>query len=196
MQWIDKALERDPSQPKALWLAATAATQQQDHARAISLWERLQSVLPPGSEDASAVAANLAEARNATPSGTSSNDSPQVAADGTVIRGVVKLDPALAGAIAGDETVFIFARAADGPRMPLAVVRKQASELPISFVLDDSMAMSPSMRLSDFPRVIVGARVSKSGNAMAQPGDLEGLSDVIDADSSPTIDIVIDRKNS
>jgi cytochrome c-type biogenesis protein CcmH len=74
------------------------------------------------------------------------------------------------------DTVFIFVRPADGPRMPLAVIRKQVRELPAAFSLDDTMAMSTGMKLSAHPRLIVGARISKSGNAVPQPGDLEGLS--------------------
>ena len=92
----------------------------------------------------------------------------------TSITGVVSLSPALATKVAPDDTVFIFARAAEGPRMPLAILRRKASELPISFTLDDSTAMSPEMKLSKFAQVVVGARISKSGNAMPQPGDLVG----------------------
>jgi cytochrome c-type biogenesis protein CcmH len=72
--------------------------------------------------------------------------------------------------------VFIFAQAAQGPKMPLAIVRKQVKDLPYPFSLDDSMAMSPAMKISSFPDVVVAARVSKSGNAMPQAGDLEGTS--------------------
>jgi cytochrome c-type biogenesis protein CcmH len=87
----------------------------------------------------------------------------------------VQLAPALAAKVAPDDTVFIFARAADGPRMPLAVLRKKASELPITFTLDDSLAMTPQARLSGVPQVIVGARVSKAASASPQPGDLQGM---------------------
>ena len=92
---------------------------------------------------------------------------------GTSITGQVSLDPALASKVAPDDTVFVFARAAQGPRMPLAMVRGHAKDLPMEFTLDDSSAMMPSMKLSNFPEVNVIARVSKSGNAMPQPGDLE-----------------------
>jgi cytochrome c-type biogenesis protein CcmH len=88
---------------------------------------------------------------------------------------MVSLAPALRATAAPDDTVFIFARAAEGSRMPLALLRKQVKDLPLEFKLDDSLAMSPATRLSTAQRVIVGARISKSGQAMPQPGDLEGL---------------------
>jgi cytochrome c-type biogenesis protein CcmH len=95
------------------------------------------------------------------------------------VSGKVLLSPDLAGKVAPTDTVFILARAAQGPRMPLAVFRKQVKDLPMDFTLDDSMAMQPQMKLSDFAQIIVAARVSKSGGAMSQPGDYEGVSTVI-----------------
>jgi cytochrome c-type biogenesis protein CcmH len=90
------------------------------------------------------------------------------------LKVAVSLSPALAGKAGANDVVFIFARAVQGPRMPLAVVRKQVKDLPTTVVLDDSNAMSPMMKLSGAPEVIVVARVSKSGMTGAQPGDLEG----------------------
>jgi cytochrome c-type biogenesis protein CcmH len=87
----------------------------------------------------------------------------------------VSLAPALAGKASPDDTVFIFARAAEGSRAPIAIVRKQVKDLPFTFRLDDSLAMSPASLISTAGRVLVGARVSKSGQAMPQPGDLDGL---------------------
>ncbi|HCN87684.1 MAG TPA: c-type cytochrome biogenesis protein CcmI, partial [Oxalobacteraceae bacterium] len=93
---------------------------------------------------------------------------------GTEVAGTVELDPALRSQVAENDTVFIYARAAQGPRFPLAVLRKQVKDLPLSFVLDDSMSMTPVAKLSDFPLVVVGARISKTGNATPSAGDLEG----------------------
>jgi cytochrome c-type biogenesis protein CcmH len=86
------------------------------------------------------------------------------------------MSPAMRARVSPEDAVFIYARAATGSRMPLALVRKQVKDLPISFTLDDSLAMSPAARLSGASQVVVGARVTKSGQAMAQPGDLEGVS--------------------
>jgi len=88
------------------------------------------------------------------------------------IAGRVSLDPSLASQVSSKDTVFIYANAADGPRMPLAIVRTTVDKLPYDFVLDDSMAMNPQMKLSSISSVMVRARISRSGNAMAQPGDL------------------------
>ena len=92
----------------------------------------------------------------------------------------MRLSAALQAQAAPEDTVFIFARPAEGARMPLAIMRKQVKDLPFDFKLDDSQAMSPAARLSGAKRVIVGARISKSGQAMPQPGDLEGLSAPVD----------------
>jgi cytochrome c-type biogenesis protein CcmH len=80
--------------------------------------------------------------------------------------------------------VFVFARAAQGPRMPLAILRKRVSDLPLQFTLDDSLSMSPAAPLSGAGRVVVGARISKSGQALAQPGDLQGSAPAVEVGAS------------
>jgi cytochrome c-type biogenesis protein CcmH len=99
-----------------------------------------------------------------------------VAAAASAVSGTVRLSAQLKAQAAPEDSVFIFARPADGSRMPLAILRKQVKDLPLNFTLDDSLAMSPAARLSLAQQVIVGARISKSGQAMPQPGDLQGLS--------------------
>ena len=100
--------------------------------------------------------------------------------------------PALAARVAPSDTLFVFARAAEGPRMPLAILKRSAAELPLSFTLDDSMAMSPELKLSGFANVVISARISKSGDAMPQSGDLEGQSAPL-AGRSSGIELSIDR---
>jgi len=107
------------------------------------------------------------------------------------IAGRVSLDPALASQVSPQDTVFIYANAADGPRMPLAIVRTTVDKLPYDFVLDDSMAMNPQMKLSHISAVMVRARISRSGNAMAQPGDLGVSAGPIKPGSKEKINLVI-----
>jgi len=107
------------------------------------------------------------------------------------IKVMVKLSPALAGKAAPGDAVYIFARAAQGPKMPLAIVRKQVRELPVSVTLDDSMAMVPDMKMSGVPELVIGARVSKSGDAIPKPGDLEGYTPTLKAGASGPIEVVI-----
>jgi len=109
-----------------------------------------------------------------------------------IVTGTVSAAPDIAPKIAGTETLFIFARAEGGPRIPLAVVRASASELPRSFRLDDSMAMSPGLTLSSTPEIRIEARVSRSGNAQGQSGDLVGTSDVVKP-GARDVKIVINR---
>ncbi|MEP7208514.1 MAG: c-type cytochrome biogenesis protein CcmI, partial [Casimicrobiaceae bacterium] len=111
---------------------------------------------------------------------------------GAAVAGTVSLDPKLAARARPDDTMFVFARAADGPRMPLAILKRQVKDLPLRFKLDDSMAMAPNATLSSAAQVVVGARITKSGAAMPQSGDLEGYSAAIKPGAA-SVDIVIDR---
>jgi len=89
--------------------------------------------------------------------------------------------------------LFVYARAATGPRMPLAIVRKTVKDLPLKFTLDDSMAMNPAMKLSNFQQVVVGARISKSGNAIPQPGDLQVVSQPMGVNDIKDLELVINE---
>jgi cytochrome c-type biogenesis protein CcmH len=116
------------------------------------------------------------------------------AAAGKAITVSITLDPQVAAGAVPEDTVFIFARAASGPRMPLAIARKQVSDLPLTVTLDDSMAMTPAMKLSNFDKVTVGARISKSGTAMPQSGDLQGLVTPVVPGVAGTIELTIDSR--
>jgi len=177
-----RALELDPRNLKALALAGSAAFERKDFAGAVRYWQRMLPLVAAESEDARSIQASIAEAQSFLKPGAAS-----VAA----LKGSVRLAPELKAKASPDDTVFIFARAAQGPPMPLAVKRAKVRELPLEFALDDSMAMAPGMQLSGFPRVIVGARVSKSGSATPQPGDLQGASATVANDAS-SVTVVID----
>jgi cytochrome c-type biogenesis protein CcmH len=196
---VERALKADPRHPKALALAGTVAYDRGDYPSAIAHWQQLAAQLGPGSELTPRVQAMIADAREhlggagptsaaargasadalaaaapSAPSGTAALLAPSAGAETSRVSGTVTLDPALAGRAAPDDSVFVFARAENGSRMPLAVRRAQVKDLPLAFTLDDSMAMAPGRTLSSAPQLIVGARISKSGNAIPQPGDLAG----------------------
>lgn len=171
-----QALKLEPDNLKALSLAGSAAFDRQDWAGAVKHWERIVAVSPPGSEYLPQVQAGIDAARQRGGLAEPAGKAPAAAAAGAGVSGRVTLSAALRDKASPEDTVFVYARAAEGPRMPLAIVKKQVKDLPLDFVLDDSMAMSPAARLSQAPRVVVGARISKSGNAMPQPGDLQGQS--------------------
>jgi cytochrome c-type biogenesis protein CcmH len=176
---IERALAIDPQHGKALALAATAAMEAHDPSKALAYWRRLAAQLPPGSDDATQVAAVIAELGGGAPDAVKTMRAPgpraSIASNGGTISGRVAVSPSLAAKVAPTDTVFIFARAPSGPRMPLAAMRIPASELPKEFTLDDAMGMA-GMKLSTANEVIVEARLSRTGNALAQPGDLFGRS--------------------
>jgi cytochrome c-type biogenesis protein CcmH len=167
---IAAALAIDPGHGKALGLAGMAAFQQGRPALARQHWQHLLALLPPGSELAVRVAADLArldapapltQARAATP--------------GRSVGGTVDIAPALRGQATPRDTVFVLARAAAGERMPVAVLRLQVRDLPARFVLDDSLAMAPGRPISRISQLTVEVRVSRGGQAAPQPGDLAGV---------------------
>ncbi|MBI5449754.1 MAG: c-type cytochrome biogenesis protein CcmI [Gammaproteobacteria bacterium] len=209
MELIKQALQIDPNNEKALWLAGTAAYERSDFATALEHWHTLSQLMAPGSEGATVMQQNIAEARSmiekrdgkkalaaldarlGVKAGAGSS-TPAASSGGASVSGMVRVMPQLAGKLAPGDSVFIFAQAPNGPRVPLAVWRGQASQLPVQFTLDESMAMMPQMSLARFDQVIVSARVSKSGNAQPQSGDLEGRTGVVRT-GSRDIEVVIDR---
>lgn len=197
---LEQALKIAPDDPRALTMAGGAAFEAGDYATAVARWEHLSKLVPADSELGQALATGLAKAREAASgkpvrsagASAQSGDEPNQAAKSATagsrtraapsaaggaaarVSGQVKLADALKDKVKPDDTVFIFARAAQGPRMPVAIVRKQVKDLPTEFQLDDSMAMNPQMKLSSVGDVVVTARVSRSGSAMPASGDLQG----------------------
>lgn len=201
---LDKALSLDPKNPKALALAGSGAMERGDYPVAIRHWENLLKLMPKDSEDAKMVQGGIQQAREfmaqlkaqgRAPAQVQSEQPKQGAVTGGAerITGVVELSAALKGRVAPEDTVFVLAKAVQGPQMPLAIIRKQVKDLPLRFELDDSMAMSPRNKISDFAQVQVIARISKSGTAMKQPGDLQGASQPLKPGTTG-LRVVIDRE--
>jgi len=211
---IRRALVLDPNQPKALALSGTIAFQNKDFAAAARDWKRALSVLPPDSGFAKQLAAGLAETRvalgqheqtgpppaRASSSGSSSGGSSNGAASrggassagALSVSGTVAIAPDLAARASPDDTLFVFARTPEGGGPPLAVMRAKVSQLPLKFTLDDSMAMSPQNMLSSASRVVIAARIAKSGGVVPQPGDLEGASKTV-APGAAGVAVLIDK---
>ncbi len=195
---IQRALKIDPNHGKSLAMAGTIAFEKKDYAAAIGHWEKLAAQIPPDSDMARGVQSSITEARGLLvgKKGEGTQAAAKSADKAAGVSGTVALAPDLKAKAAPNDTVFIFARAAanDGsPRMPLAILRKKVSDLPITFTLDDSTAMSPATRLSGTLQVVIGARISKSGNAMPQPGDLQGASKP-SPNTSSGVAVVIDTE--
>ncbi|MGJ0516790.1 MAG: c-type cytochrome biogenesis protein CcmI [Methylomicrobium sp.] len=172
---IFKALALEPENPNGLWLAGLAKVQQGDSKGAATLWRKLESLLPEGSEPRkemqNIIAALPGEAQaSASPRQTP----PAVAVASNSVTVEVSLASELKPSASPSDTLFIYAQALTGPKMPLAIVRKQVSDLPVKVTLDDSTAMMPAMKLSNFGEVKLLARISKSGQAVKQAGDLIG----------------------
>ena len=206
---LERALALDPNNITALALSGSAGMERGDYVVALTNWQKLYGLLHPGSQDAQRFKVSIQRARDllaAQPGGKKKlaqlpfSEAPQQAVaavnpaaanPAAAITGKVALSSALAGKASPNDTVFILARAAQGPKIPLAVFRKQVKDLPMEFTLDDSMAMRPEMKLSGFDQIVVVARVSKSGTPTAQAGDLEGLTAAI-RPGTKGLNIVID----
>ena len=187
MKLVERALKIDPKNLKALYLAGTYDFNKKDYKGAVKMWEKLAESGPPGNVFVNQVQPAIAEARSLAgmPAAAQPLDSaPAAVVTGASVSGTVTLSAALVKQAQPEDTVFVFARASEGSRMPLAILRKQVKDLPIRFNLNDSMAMSPATALSSQSKVIVGARISKSGNAMPQPGDLSGQTAAVSVGAS------------
>ena len=219
MELVNKALSLSPKNPKALALAGTAAFEQKNFKQAASYWEKLLVQIPPESKLAQSVkesiteAKSLASGKGSTMAGmqnqaaTSNQNSPPPAsqaitaspnadsagATGATLTGTVTLSATLAGKVSPDDTLFIFARATDGPPMPRAISVKKVRDLPASFLLTDGMGARPDLKISNVPQLIISARITKSGKAMPESGDLQGFSQKVKP-GDKNINIVIDQQ--
>ena len=188
---LDKALALEPDNFKALALSGSAAMERGDYAGAVRHWEQLLKLIPKDNENAKIVESGIQNARvllaqktggkipALTRESAPREETQTVQAGKEAISGTVVLSSAIKAQASPEDTLFVLVRAAQGPKMPLAIVRKQVKDLPLKFTLDDSTAMSPQMKMSNFDQVVVIAKISKSGNPITQLGDLQGTSAVM-----------------
>ncbi len=189
---VERAVQIDPKNLKALALLGTAAYERKDYARAAEVWGRMLPLVPQGSEDARTISENVEEARKLAGIGSSSKPASQPAAKAHPgVRGTVRLDARLKQEVKPDDVLFIFARAPEGPPLPLAVLKARAADLPFKFALDDSLAMAQGVTVSSQPKIVVTARIAKSGKPQAAAGDLQGASKPV-ANDAAGVDVVID----
>ncbi len=196
MELVRLALKIDPTQWKALAMAGSEAFDRKEYKAAAEYWQRLRDTAPADSPLRQRVQGSIDEARSLAglpPVAQASKGAPVAGVgDARSVGGTVALSPALASKVRPDDSVFVFARPADGSRMPVAVVRARVSELPLRFTLDDSRAMSPTAKISALSEVMVNARVSRSGNAIPTSGDLEGAAEKVKV-GTQGMSLVIDR---
>lgn len=196
---INQALSIQPDSLQGLWMAGMAASETGDFKQALTHWYKLDPLLNNNIEGQtqlrsmiSNVEKNMTSADIAAVKATAPATQP-LAENDIGIKVNVTLDESLYEQVSVNDTLFIFAKAMQGPPMPLAAVRQQAGSLPIDVVLNDAMAMMPEMKLSKFETVKVAAIISKSGQAGMQPGDLFGEVSSVDVNTKQTVNIVINQ---
>jgi cytochrome c-type biogenesis protein CcmH len=206
---IEKAHQLEADNPNALWMMGILSYQRANYQQAIDYWKGLADMLGPQSKELAAVDEAINDARNQLGLGPElpsivSNNTPQPTVsetkasasetvDHSAIQVRISLAPELRDKTKPSDTVFIYAKASSGPPMPLAAARKQVEDLPLTLTLDDSMAMMPQLKLSAFESVLVGARVSLSGDPSAQAGDLEGEEGPVKPGRAAAVTVTIDR---
>jgi len=195
-QAVERALAINPNHVKGLWLSASLALEQHRYKDALAQWQRLRAALPPGSPDIPIIDANVAEAQQlagqpaAAAAGAAAKPAAAAAAS---IEGSVDVSAALRRQVEAGMTLFIYAKTPDGKGPPLAVVRQPVGSWPVRFHLDDSQAMMPGRNLSSVERVLVEARLSRSGNAIAEKGDLLAPGATLATHGAAPVHLVIAR---
>ncbi|MDP6078686.1 MAG: c-type cytochrome biogenesis protein CcmI [Arenicellales bacterium] len=190
---LERALQINPNQIQALWLAAMAADEQHDLSTALVYLTHLQGLVVDNQEAHKEVTAMIASAQSraatpgVTPSSTSSTDSAPPAR----LSILVELDPAVAQGVSTTDTVFVYARPIGGSKMPIAITRRRAVEFPLRVILDDSLAVMPSQKLSDVEQVEIVARISRTGNAMPTPGDIIGVTRSVTVNTVDTVTVTL-----
>jgi cytochrome c-type biogenesis protein CcmH len=211
IELVKLALAKQPDNAIAMWLAGNAAAEAKNWQEAVDYWRATLEYIEPGSESANelneriagaeaklgvspgtkAAATTAAPTAPGAPAPAPAPSTPAVAAAGIKVQ--VAIAPALAERVKPDDVVFVYARVPAGPPMPVAAVRLTAGQLPLTVTLDDNTRVMPGVQLSQFPEVRVEARVAKSGDAAARPGDLRGETNGVKTGAPESIVVVIDR---
>ncbi|MEW9623485.1 tetratricopeptide repeat protein [Rhodanobacter geophilus] len=189
---LQHALELQPDSQRALWLLGISQFQHARYADAAATWRKLQPLLEPASSVAGAVAEQIANADARAGIKPAAEPAPATRQD-AALKVEVSLAPTLKDKLQPGDQLYVYARAVSGPPMPLAVAKLAATTLPATVTLTDAMAMTPELKLSSVARVLVAARISHSGEPIAQPGDLEGSAGIVDTDRKTPITIAIDK---
>ncbi len=198
LRLIRSALEAEPMNQDGLWLLGMSDYQNGRYAEAVASWEKIREQLPPDSDVLANVTgmiddANAILAGNPPGAAMQSGGPVQPVSDGPKLTVNVALAPEKAGMVKPGDTLFVYAKAASGPPMPIAIRKLLASDLPATVVLTDGMGMTPAMNLSQFPQVVVVARVSRTGNAVPQAGDLQAVSPTLVLASTKTVNLSINQ---
>ncbi|MCK4708081.1 MAG: c-type cytochrome biogenesis protein CcmI [Gammaproteobacteria bacterium] len=195
-QLVMAALKQEPDNTTGLWLAGLGYSEKGEYQQAIKSWQQLLPLFAGNIESETKVRNLIASARSrlGEPVVTEIVESKpkEQTASQKSINVSVSLSTEFKNKVKPDDIVFIYAKAHQGPPMPLAAVRKRVKDLPVTVTLDDAMAMMPQMKLSSFSVVDIGARISKSGSAIGQSGDLEGLIKSVSLNKMSEVNIVID----
>ncbi len=178
LELIQKNLSKFTEHPKSLWLVGLNAAQQENFKEAVQNWEKVLAQMPPDSEAWKTMQNHIQEAKKAGNLPETKSEQPQPVASNVKLDVQIELDPTLQAQLQPEQTLFIYAHPAQN-KMPLAMITKTAKELPLNVTLDDSQAMLPSAKLSQYQEVIISARISKTGNAAPQSGDVFGETGVI-----------------
>ena len=178
---LAKALQINPKQRMALSLAGMIAFEQKDFNQALFYWRRLLAQLPQSSSQAKLIISLVAKAEQST----------NLAQQELIVN--VSLAPHLAN-LSGTLDVFVYVKPSQGTSMPIAVKKLKLNQLPLIVKLSDQDAMLESMRLSQFKSVVIGARVSQSGQPFPQPGDYQAEMNLIDWQAEKTRSLVIDQQ--
>lgn len=194
-QLVMTALNKEPNNTTALWLAGLGYSEKGEYKEAIKLWQKLLPLFAGNKSSQDKVKHLISKANLRLGSETivvkEPNAASSVKATAPFIMVNVSLSKEFRNKVQPNDLVFIYAKASQGPPMPLAAVRKRVSDLPITVRLDDNMAMMPQMKLSSFSVVNVGARISKSGSPIGQKGDLQGIVKSIESAAGVNVEIVI-----